>query len=153
MKDFTFTSNGSWHGSWNGGGQIQTKSFETGLAVDSAMGGTGAGTNPDELLLSALASCYVITLGIGLDKEGIDYHHISIHSRGIVTKMGGLHFEKVIHYPVIHLNRQPSEHLREKLLACIHHAELNCMIAKAVHGNLKIDIEPTFEVVPNRDTE
>ncbi|MFT8317972.1 MAG: OsmC family protein [Sporolactobacillus sp.] len=151
MKDFTFNLNGSWQGSWDGKGRIHTNGLETAIAVDPSMNGSGQGTNPDELLLSALASCYMITLGIRLNKEGIDYDHVSIRSVGIVTKKDGLHFEKVTHYPVIYLNRQPSEDsLRDKLLAAVHRAEMDCMIAKAVHGNISISIEPAFEVcVPN----
>ncbi|MFT8361852.1 MAG: OsmC family protein [Sporolactobacillus sp.] len=149
MKAIEFSLTGCWHGSWAGCGHVQTKTLDMSLAVDPSMGGTGGGTNPDELLLSALASCYSITLGIRLDKEGIDYHHISIQSKGIVSKANGLHFERVIHYPTIHLNRQLNDHLREKLLSCIHKAERDCMIAKAVHGNLQLTIEPNFDVMTN----
>lgn len=151
MTDFTFNLTGSWHGSWDGKGQIRTEDLETAIAVDPAMSGSGQGANPDELLLSALSSCYMITLGICLNKESIDYDHISIRSKGIVTKKDGLHFEKVIHYPVIYLSRQSNDgRLRDKLLDAVHQAEMDCMIAKAVHGNIKISIEPSFEVfVPN----
>jgi peroxiredoxin-like protein len=147
LTDFTFHAGGCWRGSWDGSGRIKAGNLENVISVDPSMGGAGTGTNPDELLLSALSSCYMITLGIRLHKENIVYDHISIQSEGSVTKKGGLHFESVTHRPIICLSGQITDHLRERLSFCIRQAEKDCMIAKAVHGNVRIDVAPRFETV------
>ncbi|TGA97138.1 hypothetical protein E4665_13005 [Sporolactobacillus shoreae] len=145
METFVFQLEGMWKGSWDGNGRIETKGLNSSISVDPSMQGSGIGTNPDELLLSALSSCFLITLGIRLNKESISYDHISIRSEGTVTKQGGLHFEKVVHKPVIYLNGALSDELRSKLFAAIKMAERDCMIAKAVRGNIRVDVEPVFQ--------
>ncbi|MDN3954254.1 OsmC family protein [Sporolactobacillus laevolacticus] len=144
MTDFQFELHGEWTGSWDGAGQIQTNGLHTTISVDSSMSGRGTGTNPDELLISALASCYMITLGIRLKKETIAYDHIEIRTKALVTKKGGLHVEKVTHFPVIYLSVPLTHLLQEQLNACIKKAEQDCMIAKAVKGNVQIVIDPKF---------
>ncbi|MCO7126709.1 OsmC family protein [Sporolactobacillus shoreicorticis] len=144
MTDFHFELNGSWSGSWDGEGKIQTNGLLSAISVDRAMSGKGVGTNPDELLISALASCYMITLGIRLKKEKVTYRHIEIQTKATVTKKGGLHFEKVTHYPTVYLTEPISDALTEHLNTCIHKAEQDCVIAKAVKGNVAISVEPTF---------
>lgn len=144
MTDFQFELHGEWKGSWDGEGQIQTNGLHTTISVDSSMSGRGTGTNPDELLISALASCYMITLGIRLKKETIAYDHIEIRTEALVSKKGGLHVEKVTHFPVIYLSVPLTHLLQEQLNACIKKAEQDCMIAKAVKGNVQIAIDPKF---------
>ncbi|WP_100487445.1 OsmC family protein [Sporolactobacillus pectinivorans] len=145
MERFTFNLKGNWKGSWDGQGHVKTKGIDTDISVDPSMKGAGIGTNPDELLLSALSSCYMITLGIRLGKEEISFDHLSIESEGIVTKKGGLHFDKVIHRPVIFLDREVTD--ESKLRSAIYQAEQDCMVAKAVRGNVRIEIAPVFKTV------
>jgi peroxiredoxin-like protein len=144
MTDFHFDLKGEWTGSWDGKGKIQTNGLATAVSVDSAMSGQGVGTNPDELLISALASCYMITLGIRLKKEKIAYDHIEIRTEAVVTKKGGLHVEKVTHYPIIYLSQILTDALEEHLNTCINMAEQDCVIAKAVKGNVRVCVEPNY---------
>ncbi|MCI1882079.1 MAG: OsmC family protein [Sporolactobacillus sp.] len=144
MSDYVFRLKGRWKGSWDGRGQIQVKNLASAISVDSSMKGMGIGTNPDELLLGALASCYMMTLGIRLDKEKIAYERLLISSELVVTKQGGLHVERVIHRPVVELAEKPTEALRDRLKCAIRQAEKDCMIAKAVRGNVRITVEPIF---------
>ncbi|MET1248162.1 OsmC family protein [Sporolactobacillus sp. STCC-11] len=144
MTDFHFTLKGEWTGSWDGKGKIQTNGLAAAVSVDSAMSGQGVGTNPDELLISALASCYMITLGIRLKKEKIAYDRIEIRTEAVVTKKGGLHFEKVTHCPIIYFPQTLTDALEEHLNTCIRKAEQDCVIAKAVKGNVRISVEPNY---------
>ncbi|WKB35087.1 OsmC family protein [Terrilactibacillus sp. S3-3] len=132
MTHYVFQLKGSWKGSWDGKGEIETNGLSSPISVDRSMRGLGIGTNPDELLISALASCYMITLGIRLKKESIAYQNIEINTEGTVTKKDGLHFEKVVHQVVIFLEQEPSQSLAEKIMAAARQAEKDCMIAKAV---------------------
>ncbi|MCO7176011.1 OsmC family protein [Sporolactobacillus kofuensis] len=144
MTDYHFELNGDWEGSWDGEGKVETNGLSTTISVDTSMSGKGVGTNPDELLISALASCYLITLGIRLKKEAIGYDHIEIRTKAVVTKKGGLHFEKVTHFPIIYLADPLTEPLERKLLTCITLAERDCVIAKAVKGNVQVTVNPKF---------
>ncbi|MTT30525.1 hypothetical protein GMB86_00665 [Terrilactibacillus sp. BCM23-1] len=142
MTSFTFHAKGSWHGSWTGQGEIHTQGFHEKIAIDKSMNGLGMGTNPDELLLSALCSCYMMTLGIRLNHDNIPYENIQINSKGIVKKKDGLHFEKIELYPVLILKEKPTEQFEKDLYEMMYHAEFDCMIAKALKNNVTISINP-----------
>ncbi|RYL95633.1 hypothetical protein EWI07_00175 [Sporolactobacillus sp. THM7-4] len=145
MTEFKFNLRGEWKGSRDGIGLVKTHGLETDISVDPSMKGRGIGTNPDELLISALASCYMITLGIRLAKEKIEYDCISIDTEGTVTKKDGLHFDRVVHRPVISVPYTITPEVRKQLLSAIHEAEKDCMIGKAVRGNVNVSVEPTFK--------
>ncbi|MCL1631076.1 OsmC family protein [Sporolactobacillus sp. CPB3-1] len=144
MTDFSFTLEGSWTGSWDGKGMIQTAGLNSAISVDSSMSGLGIGTNPDELMISALASCYMITLGIRLKKEAIAYARIDIRTEAVVTNEGGLQLDRVVHHPRIFLKETLTDELTERLRQCIQKAEQDCVMAKAVRGNVAIRIDPAF---------
>ncbi|WP_010631341.1 OsmC family protein [Sporolactobacillus vineae] len=145
MTDYLFKADGQWHGSWGGEGWIRTEHVDSVISVDRAMNGSGTGANPDELLLSALSSCFMMTLGIRLDKEKIAYSTMSIHSEGTVTNRNGLHFNQVNHYPVITVSGPLTQQLRQQLNDAVRQAEKDCMIAKAVYGNVAIQVTPVFK--------
>lgn len=145
MTDYFFKTDGNWDGSWDGHGRIRSENLNSAISVDPSMHGSGTGANPDELLLSALASCYMITLGIRLDKEKISIAGISMHSEGTVTNHGGLHFEQVAHQLVITVHETLTPSLRRQLVAAVKQAETDCMIGKAVRGNVHILVSPVFK--------
>lgn len=147
MTEYIFQLKGSWKGSWDGKGEIATNGLSSAISVDKSMKGLGTGTNPDELLISALASCYMITLGIRLKKESISYQNIEINTKGTVTKKDGLHFDKVVHHVTVFLGQEPSHTLADKIIAAARQAEKDCMIAKAVKGNVTLIVEPAIKVI------
>ena len=51
---------------WLGGreevGKLRGDIINENISIPSSLGGQGKGTNPDELLVSAASSCYIISL-------------------------------------------------------------------------------------------
>ncbi|MFD2617150.1 OsmC family protein [Terrilactibacillus laevilacticus] len=146
MTSYIFSAKGSWHGGWRGHGEIYTNGLHEKITIDKSMNGLGTGTNPDELLMSALCSCYMMTLGIRLESESVQYVDIKISSKGIVKKKDGLHFEEIELHPNLSLNYQPTDEQKKHIYHVMYKAEANCMIAKALKDNVKLSIYPAITI-------
>ncbi|MGV3489378.1 MAG: OsmC family protein [Tuberibacillus sp.] len=144
---YTFTVKGAWKGSRNDVGSVRSKGFETAVSVDTSMNGPGVGTNPDELLIAATQSCYMITLAYILTKKSLPYISMDVRSEGVVSEEGGLHFESISHYPTIYLDRNVSESAAEAVIKAAYEAEETCMIGNAVKGRVKISVQPIIQKV------
>ena len=151
MKNYSFTVNGEWQGGWQGVGHVQSKGIDTVISVDQSMNGKGVGTNPDELLIASVQSCYLMTLGIHLDSHHIAYESISIRSEGVVTDEGGLHFQSITHYPVLKLAQDADKETYRAAEEVVASAERYCMIAKALKGNVEISVHP--KIIQNELSE
>ncbi|MFC7391814.1 OsmC family protein [Scopulibacillus cellulosilyticus] len=145
MSEFTFSFNGEWKGGRAGKGHIRTEGIDNTVSIGAEMNGPGQGTNPDELLISAVATCYMMTLGIALDRQGLPYEKITVTSKGIVSDEGGLHFKEIIHYPATIIEKGTPRDTKEKILKAMEQAEKDCMIAKALKGNVQIYINPELK--------
>lgn len=69
-----------WHGSFDGSGIIRAPGFTSQVTLPSDFGGLNEGATPEDLLLAAAASCYMITFGIVLDKAGIRYSNLIVNA-------------------------------------------------------------------------
>ncbi|MBM7643922.1 peroxiredoxin-like protein [Scopulibacillus daqui] len=145
MSEFTFSFNGEWKGGRSGYGHICTKGLDQTVSIGAEMNGPGQGTNPDELLISAVATCYMMTLGIALDKRRLPYEKIVITSKGTVTDDSGLHFKEIIHFPTAIIKKDTDKDIKEKILQAMAQAEKDCMIAKALKGNVEISVKPQLK--------
>lgn len=135
------------HTNWNGGrnavGQLQAERLTTKISIPPEMDGPGIGTNPDEMLLGAAATCYIISLAAMLERTNIDAS-LELQSEGIVDVTNGVFtYEQIIHNITITLqhntakNREMAERLAKK-------AESTCMISKAIKGNVTIHLHVTI---------
>ena len=65
---------------WRGGreevGTVNGDIISEQISIPAPLGGNGVGTNPDELLVSAASSCYIISLAYNVRKSKI-YRHQS----------------------------------------------------------------------------
>lgn len=132
-----------WTGPRNGVGTLTGSGFTTDLSIPANLGGPGVGTNPEELLLSAAASCYLITLCTLLTNRGIRYTEIQLTSEGYVEDDHGLRFDRIEHRPTILVDSEPEEGEVKKLAL---HAEHACMISSALRGNVVVTVEPEVRV-------
>jgi len=144
MTTHSFTVEGQWAGGRSGKGQITATGLHSPISVDTSMGGQGIGTNPDELLIASLQSCYLMTLGIHLDMNKLPYHSMDIRSEGIVSEEGGLHFESITHHPVLVLETSAGSDDYKRAEEILAKAEEHCMISKALKGNVHIHVQPTI---------
>src|SRR4051812_30580649 len=88
----------AWNGGKEGSGEVtaQHSGITSKLAVGKEFQGTGDGTNPEELLAAAVASCYTITFGIIAQNRKIPVADIKTEAVGEVEQNGAQFTYKVI---------------------------------------------------------
>ena len=98
LHSFHLTAN--WPGLRNDVGTIETANLHTKISIPPEMDGPGIGTNPDEMLLGAAATCYIITLAAMLERSKMNKNSLTMTSEGIVDISNGIiTYKKIIHRP------------------------------------------------------
>ena len=144
MTEHLFHLKANWPGGRNDIGDIQSGNLNTNISIPSEMDGPGVGTNPDEMLLGAAATCYIITLAAMLERSKVEKESLEMDSTAIVEVTNGIFtYKKIIHRPKILLKQEKDRTLTEKLAV---KAEESCMISKALQGNVQIDVEYSIDV-------
>ncbi|WP_345241785.1 OsmC family protein [Pontibacillus salipaludis] len=147
MPKHHFNLTAEWPGGRNSVGQIETDRLKTEISIPPEMDGPGIGTNPDEMLLGAAATCYIITLGAMIERAELPLHEMSMTSEGIVdVTKGVISYDEIIHHPVVSLKNEATEAQFEKLKKLVEKAESSCMISRAVQGNVKISLDPSLSI-------
>ncbi|MGX6444628.1 OsmC family protein [Neobacillus sp. K501] len=147
MAEHRFLLKADWPGLRNDVGEIVSGNLKTKVSIPPEMDGPGVGTNPDEMLLGAAATCYIITLAAMMERSGLEKQSLTMDSEGIVdVTRGVITYKKIIHRPHIILNRNATD--KEQLLAhkLAKKAETSCMISRAIQGNVDIQLEATVEI-------
>lgn len=142
LHSFHLTAN--WPGLRNDVGTIKTTNLHTKISIPPEMDGPGIGTNPDEMLLGAAATCYIITLAAMLERSKIDKDSLTMTSEGVVDINNGvITYKKIIHRPHLILHSEKDMVLAQKLAR---KSESSCMISRALKGNVEIELEENIEV-------
>ncbi|MEK4028183.1 OsmC family protein [Pseudobacillus sp. FSL P4-0506] len=147
MTLHSFHLKAHWPGLRNDVGKIETGNLQTKVSIPPEMDGPGIGTNPDEMLLGAAATCYIITLAAMMERSHLEKDSLTMESEGIVEVINGIiTYKTIIHRPIIVLNSQATD--REVSLAkkLAEKAEKSCMISRALKGNVDIQLEPSIEL-------
>ena len=141
-----FTLNIDWTGGRNGTGRLQARDLQTSVSIPTEMNGPNVGTNPDEMLLGASATCFLITYAMLLEKSKIDVQSLTVTSEATVDVTNGVYtFKKIVHKPTI-VTPLLEERLQKKVQILAQKAEGTCMISKALKGNVEIHVEPSHEM-------
>ncbi|KRF18478.1 OsmC family protein [Paenibacillus sp. Soil787] len=140
MSEHRFELKAVWSGGLDGAGHIQAGNLDTAISVPSQLDGPGVGTNPEELLLGAAATCYLITLSMLLKRLGIE--SIELNSEIYVHSSPAMKVDKIIHRPRIGIPTHTSQELSDKISKATYRAEQACMISKALKGNVEVIVEP-----------
>jgi peroxiredoxin-like protein len=134
-----------WPGLRNDVGTLSSENLHTKISIPPEMDGPGIGTNPDEMLLGAAATCYIITLAAMLERSHIEKTSLTMTSEGIVeVEKGVITYKEIIHRPVLTLIPSLTEKdisLAKKLMM---KAEQSCMITRAIKGNVIVRVDPTL---------
>lgn len=143
MALHSFHLKADWPGLRNDVGDIESGNLKTRISIPPEMDGPGIGTNPDEMLLGAAATCYIITLAAMMERSKLEKESLTMESEGIVEVLKGvITYRKIIHRPRVVLKADASE----KDIALAHKlaekAESSCMISRAIQGNVDIGLEP-----------
>ena len=144
MTIHTFKVNLDWSGGRNAVGALNAERLQTQISIPPEMDGPGIGTNPDEMLLGAAATCYLITLAAMLERSEIDAK-LNLTSEGFVDVTNGVFSYKEIHHHIIILLSEKTERAVRYSKRYALKAEETCMISKALKGNVNIQVHLTVK--------
>lgn len=144
MAEHYFYLKAVWPGLRNDIGTIQSGNLKTEVSIPPEMDGPGVGTNPDEMLLGAAATCYIITLAAMMERSGLDKETLTMESVGVVdVTKGVITYKKIIHKPAIVLKSDATEKDVTVAQRLAEKAETTCMISRAIKGNVEVELEAT----------
>ena len=136
-----------WSGGRGGNGSVTATRTQTTnqLSVPPEFGGTGSATNPEELLTSAIASCYSITFGIIADSRKLPVQSLKVEVIGYVEQPNPatFNFNKAIIRPTITLSPDASDDQVKMAEDMAHKADTYCIVTNAVRGKVEIVCEPS----------
>lgn len=144
MAVHQFRLHAHWPGLRNDVGSIEMDNLKTKVSIPPQMGGPGIGTNPDEMLLGAAATCYIITLAAMMERSNLEKTDLQMESIGIVDVTNGvITYNKIIHRPTITLSANADERDFSLAKKLAEKAESSCMISRALQGNVEVKVEAT----------
>lgn len=147
MTVHQFHLEADWTGGRNSVGKIEAGNLQTEISIPPEMDGPGIGTNPDEMLLGAAATCYLITLAAMIERANLPLETIKLSSVGDVDVTNGIFtYQKITHRPLVQLKIEATERDLDTLKVLVKKAESTCMISKAVQGNVTIKLEPKISI-------
>lgn len=136
-----------WTGAREGSGKVKGEGsgIEFPLGVPAEFGGNGTGTNPEELLASAVASCYTITFGIIAANRKLPVQSIRATAVGEVEQAGmQFTYKSMTIRPEIVLASGASDEDIKVAEDMAHKADLYCIITNAVREKVSIKVEPNI---------
>ena len=142
MALHSFHLKADWPGLRNDVGEIETANLKTKISIPAAMDGPEVGTNPDEMLLGAAATCYIITLAAMMERSKLEKQSLTMESEGIVeVEKGVTTYKRIIHKPQVVLKADASEKDLSLAQKLAEKAESSCMITRAIKGNVEIELQ------------
>ena len=113
MAEHQFHLKADWPGLRNDIGTIDAGNLKTKISIPPEMDGPGIGTNPDEMLLGAAATCYIITLAAMMERSKLEKLALTMESVGIVDVTNGvITYKKIIHKPQIVLKQDATKRMK-----------------------------------------
>ncbi|MCL6442316.1 MAG: OsmC family protein [Alicyclobacillus sp.] len=150
MADLSFSTRLAWHGTGREGeGMVVIGDGEITYSAPEFMGGKGAGTSPEELLIAALGACYSGTLFGVLRKKGLPVEKVSIGAEGVVTGYPmQAKFSKLIVHPTIH-GGDSKQDIAYRLASV--EARDKCFIGKTIAGNVEYEVGDLHVISEDED--
>jgi len=137
-----------WSGGRGGQGTVRGEGsgLESPISVGKEFGGPGNGTNPEELLAEAVASCYTMTFGIIAENRKIPYQDLQVTAEGVVEQNGmQFVYKSLTVRPFITLAADATDEQIKMAEDMAHKADLYCIITNAVRDKVAINVEPTIQ--------
>ncbi|MHC0039146.1 OsmC family protein [Pseudoneobacillus sp. C159] len=148
MAEHHFHLKANWPGGRNVVGEIAAGNLVTKISIPPEMDGPGIGTNPDEMLLGAAATCYIITLAAMMERSKLEKASLTMESEAIVDVTNGVFtYKKIIHRPHVVLLADASERDIQLAQKLAKKAETSCMISRAIQGNVEIELQVKIETL------
>src|SRR5699024_1215137 len=103
---------------------IEAGNFRTKASIPHGMDAPGIVTNPDEMLLGAASTCYVITLAAMIERAELPLEEMALDSEGIVDVSNGVFtYKKIIHRPKVRLKQEAGNKQHKLLQRLVERAE------------------------------
>lgn len=137
----------SWTGGRDGSGTVTggNSGVSNPISVPAEFQGPGEGTNPEELLCSAVAACYSITFGIIASNRKLPFKALDTKATGEVEQAGmQFTYTKITIRPTITLDSAATDADVAMAEDMAHKADAYCIITNAVRGKVTIEVEPTI---------
>ncbi|MDQ2894114.1 MAG: OsmC family protein [Actinomycetota bacterium] len=139
MNELRFEIELRWSGTGrDGGGEILTDDLALELSAPASMGGRGVGTNPEELLVSAVSSCYTATLFAILDRAKLPVDSLTVDASGTVTSIPGRAQFAGIHVSPTILGGEVTR--QSEYEAAAHAAHDRCFIGRALAPEVSYEV-------------
>lgn len=145
MSELNFDVELKWSGTGeHGSGELNGEEIELELSAPKSMGGRGTGTNPEELLVSAVSSCYIATLFGVLDRADLPVDSVAVTATGTVTGFPGkARFERLVVNPTI-VGADTAR--QEDYEAAAARAHDRCLIGKALSSEVAYEVGSVLAV-------
>jgi peroxiredoxin-like protein len=148
MAEHRFQYHADWPGGRNAVGDMRCGALASKISIATGMGGPGVGTNPDEMLLGAAATCYLMTLAAIIERAHIEIAGLTLDSHIVVDVTGGVYAcKEIVHAPHITLAPGTTPAARAELERFTQTAAAHCMVSKALRGNVDIRVEAVLQPV------
>ena len=136
-----FEVSAAWSGDASGSGAVELPAgAPIAIAGATVLGGSGGKANPEELLLAALAACFLNTWAIFLKKLGLGYAEPALRASGELGKdpAGGYRMQSVTLHVRVPAPLAASRRAEvEKTLAL---AEKYCILSKVVRASMPLSV-------------
>ncbi|HVL39758.1 MAG TPA: OsmC family protein [Fimbriimonadaceae bacterium] len=132
-----------WQGGRDGSGTCkgERSGVESPLSVPPEFQGPGNGTNPEELLTSAIASCYTITFGIIAANRKVPVRQTRVRAVGEVEQAGVQNTFRAVRIEAeITLEPDATEEHAKLAEDLAHKADSYCLITNAVRDKVGISV-------------
>lgn len=109
--------------------------IETG--VPEAFGGSGDRWSPEQLLMAAVADCFVLSFRNVARTAGLEWRHLSCRVEGVLDRDA----ERVLRFVEIRIHAEavvPAESARADAARCLDQAEQHCLITNSLDATVQL---------------
>jgi peroxiredoxin-like protein len=138
-KIVTSAATATWRGAFDGAGEVRSGGVFARISLPTGFGGRGEDATPEDLFLAALGSCYLITLGIILEKGQIPYESLTLEAELRTEALPPAAIKEAVLRP-----RVVSGADRAALAGACVKAEQVCLVSRACAGNVAKTLLPEF---------
>jgi osmotically inducible protein OsmC len=136
MAKVLYTASAHVTGGRNGHGATADKKVDVDLRVPVEMGGTGEGTNPEELFAVGYAACFASSIGGFASRKNIDVGEVTVDSKVnlLPDGEGGLRLTVSLDFSM------PAVKDRDQAVEMVRGGDSVCPYSNATRGNIPVEL-------------
>jgi len=142
----SFECKATWRGGLDGCGTLACSALETNFSAPALLNGSGQGTNPEELLLAASSTCFLITLSALLNQANKAVSCLSLQSEITVAAHASYSIKSIHHQLRVTFKPGSQKGVIDQVKGLTQRAEQLCMVSKAIRPNVSVRVTPEFIV-------